>query len=202
MDNVERSIEAFFPIPLHFAFNKDEERLNAKVSKECYAIRDKTANSLPPASSNDHYSTLWSGFSLLEQKGFEDLKKFIVHEVNLYADFLKLDIQKHPLKLTDSWVNIHGPGHSQEPHVHPNNVISGVYYVAKPENSGNFILHSPFKLQMLQPPMTEVTPYTVRTIPIPANAGQLVLFQSFTEHSVQANKSNADRISISFNFTM
>lgn len=202
MDNVERSIEAFFPLPLHFATPKNAAEMNAKLSKACYAIRDRTPNSLPAGSSNDHYSTLWSEFSLLELEGFEELRKFIVQEAHLYADFLKLNLKAHPLKLTDSWVNIHGHGHSQEPHVHPNNVISGVYYVAKPENSGNFILHSPFKYQMLQAPTTEATPYTARTIPIPGHAGLLVMFQSFTEHSVQANKSNADRISISFNLTM
>ena len=50
--------------------------------------------------------------------------------------------------------------------------------------------------------MTNVNEYTVRTVPITSEAVVLVLFQSFTEHSVQANKSNADRISISFNFTL
>ncbi|WNJ99937.1 TIGR02466 family protein [Thalassospiraceae bacterium LMO-JJ14] len=202
MDNVERSIEAFFPLPIHFAQYKNPEKFNEKLTQACHAIRDKTPNSLPEASSNDHYSTLWSGFSLLDQPGFEDLRAFIVQEANLYADFLRFDTKTHPLKLTDSWVNIHGHGHSQEPHVHPNNFISGVYYVAKPENSGDFLLHSPFKLQMLQAPALETTPYTARTFPVKGSAGLLVLFQSFTEHSVQANKSNGERISISFNFTM
>jgi uncharacterized protein (TIGR02466 family) len=202
MSDTERSIEAFFPLPVHFAIHGDAERLNAGLVKACHAVRETTPNSLPEGSSNDHYSTLWSGVSLLDQKGFEDLRAFIVHEAGLYAEFLKFDTNRHPLKLTDSWVNIHGHGNSQEPHIHPNNFISGVYYVAKPANSGDLLLHSPFKYQMMQAPMLEATPYTARTAPISGDAGLLILFQSFTEHSVQANRSNAERISISFNFTM
>lgn len=200
MDDVKRSIEGFFPIPIHFCVHGDAERLNAHISKAVYAVKKKTPNSLPEGSSNDHYSTLWSDFSLLELDGFEELKKFIVDEAQLYADFLRLNTKDYPLRLNESWVNIHGHGHSQEPHVHPNHIISGVYYVAAPENSGNFLLHSPFKYQMLSPPLIEHSPHTARTTPIKPQSGLLVLFQSFTEHSVQTNKSNKDRISISFNF--
>ncbi len=198
----ERSVEALFPLPLHFAVHKDADQLNKKLSKTCYAMRENTPNTLPPGSSNDHYSTLWSGVSLLDQVGFEALRDFIAFEANVFAKLLNFDVQKYPLKLTDSWLNIHGPGNSQEPHVHQNNFISGVYYVRKPKDSGDLVIHSPYKYQMLQAPMTNVNEYTVRTVPITSEAVVLVLFQSFTEHSVQANKSNADRISISFNFTL
>lgn len=198
----ERSVEVLFPLPLHFAVHKDADQLNRKITKASYALKEKTPNTLPPGSSNDHYSTLWSGIGLLDQPGFEELRHFIAFEANVFANLLNFDIQNYPLKLTDSWLNIHGPGNSQEPHVHQNNFISGVYYVKKPKDSGDLIIHSPYKYQMLQAPITKVNQYTVRTIPITSEAGVLVLFQSFTEHSVQANKSNDDRISISFNFTM
>ncbi len=202
MDKTERSIEGFFPIPIHFAKHNDYEKINETVSKACYAVKKTIPNSLPEGSSNDHYSTLWANFNLLEKEGFEDLKAFVIHEVHQYAQFLRLDIKNYPLKLSESWVNIHGQGHSQEPHVHPNHIISGVYYVAVPESSGHLVLHSPFKYQMLSPPVLEASPHTARTTPIKPKPGLLVIFQSFTEHSVQANMSNSDRISISFNFLM
>ena len=202
MDTTKRSIEGFFPVPIHFAKHGDFKKLNKKVSRACYKIQETTPNSLPEGSSNDHYSTLWSNINLLETEGFEDLKAFIIEEVNQYAHFLRLDSKNYPLRLNESWANIHGHGHSQEPHVHPNHIISGVYYVSAPENSGNLLLHSPFKYQMLSPPTMEVTPHTARTTPIKAEAGLLIIFQSFTEHSVQANMSHSDRISISFNFLM
>lgn len=198
----ERTVEALFPLPLHFAVHKNADQMNRKLTKVSYALKESTPNTLPSGSSNDHYSTLWSGISLLDLKGFEELRNFITFEANVFANLLNFDIQKYPLKLTDSWLNIHGPGNSQEPHVHQNNFISGVYYVKKPKDSGDLVIHSPYKFQMMQAPNKGVNQYTVRIIPITSEAGVLVLFQSFTEHSVQANKSNADRISISFNFTM
>lgn len=202
MSETQRSVQGVFPTPIHVAKHGDAGNLNKKLSKACYDIKKHVPNSLPEGNSNEHYSTLWSQPNLLDQKEFKDLRSFIVTEVNVFADFLRLDIKNYPLRLNDSWVNIHGAGHSQEPHVHPNHVISGVYYVKAPKNSGDLMLHSPFKMQMIQPPTTEITPYTARTIPVPVEEGVVVLFQSFTEHSVQVNKSNDDRISISFNFLM
>lgn len=196
------NIEGFFPTVLQFSKMPNAEIINRKIEIEVKKIHTSVENSAPKNVDAPHYSTLWSGIHLLEEKGFHPLRDFIFQEAIRFAEFNKLDIQKYPLKLNESWVNIHSAENYQEPHVHPNSVISGVYYVKAPKNSGDFMLHSPYKYNMLTPPTTSDLPLTRNFMPITPENGLAIMFRSFVEHSVQSNKSDQERISISYNFTM
>lgn len=201
-ENTQTSIEGFFPILVQFSHNPGAKSQHPKMRAAIEQIRKDVPNSLPEGHSAGHFSTLWSGFSLLDREAFHPLRAFIVGEATKFANFNCFNITRHPLKLNESWVNIHGHGNYQEAHVHQNSVLSGVYYVNAPEKGGTFNLHSPYKYQMLQPPMTQVPSFAARVVPIEAQEGMLVMFRSFVEHGVNPNDSNQERISISFNFTM
>ena len=41
------------------------------------------------------------------------------------------------------WANINYPGNANRPHLHPNSLFSGVYWVKAPEKSGNLMLYEP-----------------------------------------------------------
>ena len=45
--------------------------------------------------------------------------------------------------LGNMWANINPPGGYNQPHVHPNAVFSGVYYVKAPPNSGRLVCQDP-----------------------------------------------------------
>lgn len=196
------NIEGFFPTVLQFSKNPDAEKMNHKLIPELKKIQASMDNSASGKVDAPHFSTLWSGMSLLEEEAFHPLRDFIFQEGIRFAEFNKLDIQNFPLKLTESWVNIHSTDNYQEPHVHPNSVISGVYYVKAPKQSGDFVVYSPYKYTMLSPPMTGHFPLTATNHAIPPEEGLAIMFRSSVEHSVMSNKSNQERMSISFNFTM
>ena len=45
--------------------------------------------------------------------------------------------------LGNMWANINYPGGYNKPHVHPNTLFSGVYYIKTPPNCGKLICNDP-----------------------------------------------------------
>jgi hypothetical protein len=82
------------------------------------------------------------------------------------------------------WFNAQGPGQSTTEHTHEENdeLLSGVYYVNTPQESGDLILLD----GMLT---TRVTP----------TAGTFLFFPSSLSHRVEINRSPFQRLSIAFN---
>jgi len=91
--------------------------------------------------------------------------------------------------LVSSWINISQPNGFQDLHIHGHNYISGVLYLDAPENSGNI---------QFQPPLAENSFKNVKNY-TPKN-GQILIFHGQTPHRVLYNKTNMNRISLSFNY--
>jgi uncharacterized protein (TIGR02466 family) len=106
----------------------------------------------------------------------------------------------HPLLIDGAWVNVNGPGHYNHRHVHPRSLLSGVYYLQADDGAGGLVLHTPLiAKEMLDPDYAEVTAVTSNAMTYPAKPGRLVLFPAWLEHSVEANRSSRERISVAFN---
>jgi len=82
------------------------------------------------------------------------------------------------------WFNAMGPGHRTAPHHHDENdeLLSAVYYIRVPENSGDLILHTAGK-----------------SISIHPQEGKLVLFAPALLHEVTTNLSAELRLSVAVN---
>ena len=101
------------------------------------------------------------------------------------------------------WANINPPGGYNMPHVHPNSHFSGVYYIKAPKNSGNIVFNEPKTgAHMVMPRRKEGQPpsHLWREVRVDPLEGRILIFPSWLWHSVQPNKSNDIRISVSFNF--
>jgi uncharacterized protein (TIGR02466 family) len=115
-----------------------------------------------------------------------------------------MDLQPNTkLDISRIWINVNNNNPIDIPHVHPDAVFVGVYYVkgtGDPSN-GNLILHSPVSAlqHCIHPNLVvrnnyfncfahEISPLT----------GRLVLFPAWIMHSVQRNYSDTERISIAF----
>ncbi len=106
-------------------------------------------------------------------------------------------------RLGNMWANINPPGGYNKPHVHPNALFSGVYYVKAPINSGQLVCTDPRPgIQTCMPNRKKGEPpkYLWRDIHLQPKENRAVIFPSWLWHSVQPNQSNDIRISISFNF--
>ena len=83
------------------------------------------------------------------------------------------------------WLNAMGPGHMTTAHTHDDGdeMLSGVYYVSVPEDSGQLVLTTENNLTKISP-----------------DEGYFIFFSPSLLHEVTENKSSGLRLSIAFNF--
>lgn len=100
-----------------------------------------------------------------------------------------------------AWMNISPPGASNQVHYHPNCHFSGVYYVSlsAPECGSIYFRDPRVASRMLTYPTDQLTEFTASELRMPPEEGRMYVFPGWLEHGVDENRSNQDRISISFN---
>ncbi len=85
-------------------------------------------------------------------------------------------------------------------HYHPNNFLSGVYYVKTHEGENTINFHDPRnQTGVIRPPVTELTAENTDQVVVKVTDGTLLVFPAWLPHSVDANLGVGERISISFN---
>ena len=104
------------------------------------------------------------------------------------------------IEITGCWANVGFPGSRHGTHAHPNNYLSGVYYVKAPPggNTINFLDPRPQAAGMV-PPSAQMTPLTAQRLTIDVRPGTLLLFPAWLSHSVDINRGREERISVAFN---
>jgi uncharacterized protein (TIGR02466 family) len=104
-------------------------------------------------------------------------------------------------KLHQMWASINKKHDQNLIHSHSNSYhLSGVYYLSVPEDSGDIVFRDPRPGALSAPNRlfkddfdhANFTPF----------AGLMILFPSYLEHFVLPNRSDEDRISMSFNLTL
>ena len=113
-------------------------------------------------------------------------------------DFLKIEYDA--LRITGCWATMSAPGAAHRMHSHPNNFLSGVYYVQVGEGADTINFHDPRPQSgIIRPPVTALTAYNTDLVVVRVEEGMLLLFPAWLPHSVDANASDRLRISVSFN---
>jgi len=106
-------------------------------------------------------------------------------------------------KLGNMWANINYSGGYNRPHVHPNCLFSGVYYVKTQPQCGELVVNDPRPgIQTMMPTRKPGQPpkHLWREAHIEPTQGRLIMFPAWLWHCVEPNQSNDMRISVSFNF--
>ena len=135
---------------------------------------------------------------LHERAEFAPLLPFVQTAVDSVLEALAL--RERTWLITGCWANINPAGGFHPPHIHPNNLVSGVYYLQTPPNADAIVFHDPRpQSQLLLPIATRAVPETQSEIQIEARPGRMLLFPSWLQHSVRPNFGNQERVSISFN---
>lgn len=100
-----------------------------------------------------------------------------------------------------AWVNISPPGASNKIHYHPNCHFSGVYYISlKAPECGSIFFRDPrVASRMMTYPIERVSDFTAEEILMPPEEGRMYVFPGWMEHGVEENRSDEDRVGISFN---
>lgn len=111
-----------------------------------------------------------------------------------------LGVRHDGFDITGCWANIHPAGTVNSRHHHPNNYLSGVYYVAIPDGTGKIEFSDPrTRANMIQPPVQKFNKYAGDRIILDVQEGRFILFPAWLDHAVPMNRSNGERVSIAFN---
>jgi uncharacterized protein (TIGR02466 family) len=119
-----------------------------------------------------------------------------------YQVFKEEWLDREP-RLGNMWANINYQGGYNKPHIHPNSLFSGVYYVHAQPNSGKLVCNDPRPgIQTVMPIRKPGKPpkHLWRETHIDPKPGRIIMFPAWLWHCVEPNQSNDIRISVSFNF--
>jgi uncharacterized protein (TIGR02466 family) len=111
-----------------------------------------------------------------------------------------LRIGDEEIAVTACWANLYAPGAAHRMHTHPNNFLSGVYYVQTAPGADTINFHDPRpQTAVIRPPVTELTSENTDQVVVRVAPGLLLLFPAFLPHSVDENASGIVRVSLSVN---
>ena len=102
--------------------------------------------------------------------------------------------------ITGCWANVSAPGAKHGTHGHPNNYLSGVYYVRTHEGADTINFHDPRpQIGIMRPPVQALTAENADQVVVKVRDGTLLMFPAWLLHSVDENRSGHMRISVAFN---
>ena len=189
----ETIVHNLFPTPIWVVDFEPEryEPLNKTIMRDLYSM----IGDLPPV---DVGGTLQTDTNLHEFDEFAGLTALIVDSSEAALDFLQIEYDN--FQITGCWANINPTGGINTPHTHPNNYLSGVYYVQTEEGADSIFFSDPRpQASVVMPTVKEESIYTGNEVIIDAKDGRLIMFPAWMSHGVPVNRSNCDRISVAFN---
>ncbi len=141
----------------------------------------------------------WQSEQTLHQREeFEDLISCVNTAAKSILRFLRIGYD--PIEITGCWANVLAKSAAHKAHSHPNNFLSGVYYVRTHAGTDTINFHDPrSQARVIRPPVAELTAENTDQVVVRVTDGTLLIFPSYLEHSVDTNTSEEERISISFN---
>jgi uncharacterized protein (TIGR02466 family) len=181
-------IEALFPLPLAVFDYPD-----AAAARESVV---SWLNAAPRRYIQNEGNLTLEGFDLHREPCMAALRGFFEQAVRGFLEAAGHDVPG--FDITQCWLNINRPGERHHRHYHPNNFVSGVYYLDAEPESGSIAFHRPGQAELL-PARLRATPFTFDLWQETPASGKLLVFPSRLEHSVGPNRSTRDRLSISFN---
>ena len=185
-------IEKFFPT---IVYGKDVQLDNNKLAQDIvnWSNQDKGV-------SKTNYKGWHSTTAMGQKPEYQQLVTELLRMQNEIYDNEHID--RHA-RLGNMWANINPTDGMNQPHIHPNSLFSGVYYVKSQPNAGRLKIYDPRPgVQFIMPTRKPGNPGRDmwRDANIEPVVGRIIMFPAWLWHSVEPNKSNDLRISVSFNF--
>ncbi len=166
-------------------------KINGSIREQVLRLVDASGEDLPP----NGWQTDQDLHRLAE---FQELNRYILAASNGVLDFL--EVEHEDMQITGCWANISPKGGTHPAHQHPNNFLSGVYYVSVPKGAGIITFQDPrSQAHIISPRVKNINFYNASTIDVEVHEGLMCLFPGWLIHSVPRNPSEERRISVSFN---
>lgn len=179
---------------LHDLKPEDYEPLNRRIAP---VIRDLVSDKKPSLAG----LTWQTHHDLHHEEAFAELTTYARTAARGVLEHLQVDYSD--FQITGCWANVNPQQTQHRAHTHPNNFLSGVYYVEVPDGRDGLVFHEPrAQALVISPKVKKLSALTGSEANIEARAGRLVLFPSWLQHSVATTRAEGERISVSFNFML
>jgi uncharacterized protein (TIGR02466 family) len=175
----------------------ESESLNVSLCQEIYAMQAHQPTM------DDGRSNNWQSQDNLHMlTAFAPLTDCVHEAVQQILEFMRYAYEA--FVITSMWANILRPGEAHAPHMHANNLLSGVYYVKSSDSELSRIYYQDPRGQsgIFVPRIKEYTHENANLWSFPSEEGTMFVFPSWLVHFVKPNTSGEDRISISFNIML
>jgi uncharacterized protein (TIGR02466 family) len=188
------------------SLKRDARALNRQLLRECLQLREDDVAGQRWSRKNypGGYTSYHSAHRLHRYSPtFARLERRLNRHVRKFVDELDYDLEGRELAMTDCWVNImpHQVVHSL--HLHPLSTLSGTYYVQTPRGCPGLKFEDPRldRFMAMPPRKADARLENRGWHVVDAEAGKLVLFESWLRHEVPPNRLARERISVSFNYS-
>ena len=194
----KEKILKLFPQPLFKYHVEDYKVKNKKLLDYIYELYEEDNLGVQKSNINGWHS---KSFDLQDKKNipsefYASIDPFIVNVFKNYG--WVYDASK--VVCSSMWAIINKKGNFNIEHTHPNNYLSAAYYVKAPDNCGNFKATNPNILDRhIRAKSNQPNELNSISASIKVNEGDLLIFPAHLPHSVEENKSDEDRVIISFN---
>ena len=186
-----------FPIPIHQFDVNGFSKIKDELIDYVYDCKKKDPKGVSLSNRGGWQS---EGFEIINED--DVLQLFLI---NCLSNFPPI---KESVQLRGyAWININKPGDYNIKHVHPTNNLSGVLWIKCLENSGDIVFDSPNNFESFLENKSydddfKKSNFIDDSYHCYPTEGRIIVFPSHLQHHVQENKSNEDRISVSFNIRL
>mgnify|MGYP003966906057 FL=1 len=197
----EGQIISLFPTPLYTHKLEDTEydemqgeiqRVVDKLySNELWGQNPNWDSSSQQLSNKGDFAT-----SILNDEDMKVAKSFILHHCENYMNMMQVKEGFKPV-LSTSWLTLTKPGLYAHIHDHGTNSISGVYWFKTSGKDGDIVFRNANKALKSNPIGSVIN--EAQFVP---EQGRTVMWPSHLDHGVNENKTDTDRISLSFNILL
>ena len=189
------SVQEFFPTPIWIV--DLDPAFAARLNGKLLADIGRMTSPRPPLPPGGTWQT---ETDMHKRPQFAELTDTLRKAIGGALKFLELDYKD--FVLTACWANFNPTGGQNSAHTHPNNYLSGVYYVATPSGADAIEFTDPRPAAVAGMARAKnLNRFNGNRMTVQTKAGRIVLFPAWLSHSVPVNRTNQERVSIAFNAT-
>ncbi len=183
-----------FPIPIHYFDVNEFSKIQNQLIDYCYNLREKD-----PVGNIISNRGGWQSHPFKIENHNDILHNFLIESLTNFPN-IKKDVK---FSVT-AWININGNGDFNITHCHPTSTLSSVLWIKCPDNCGDIEFVSPYQYSAFEEVDSYIDDFKKNNlldhnVYINSKEGKMIVFPSHLHHFVNPNKSQEDRISVSFN---
>jgi uncharacterized protein (TIGR02466 family) len=172
-----------------------EAQLRKGIDAKMLAALARMRKGMPPVPPGHGWQSIQTLHTL---EDFQDLMSCVRRAVAGILRFLKVGYDA--FEVSACWATVLATGAAHRVHHHPNNYLSGVYYLRTHPGGDTINFHDPrSQTGIIRPPVVALTAENTDQVVVKIQNGMLLIFPAFLQHSVDANASAEERVSVSFN---